>query len=96
MTLGYNTTSPRSGSSVVLGYDRLLDRELIPRFGIRPYWGAGASANGMAYVTAGLSKTFEWDRVSVTPYIGPALYADRFWKPTSAGLLQFRTGVDVG
>ena len=64
--------------------------------GLSPLYAAGVSADGAAYFSAALRKDFEWGRLALSPYLGPALYQSRPGRRYDGQeLLQFRSGFDL-
>jgi len=87
-------------SRATVGRDGFVTVEYRPHRqtwrGLSPLYAAGASADGAAYFSAALRKDFEWGGVSLSPYLGPALYQSRPGRRYDGReLLQFRSGFDL-
>lgn len=75
--------------------DYLPDGELF--WGLQPLYGVGVFGDGGVYITAGLRKDFRWNKITLTPHTGTALFeSGQNGANFDDETIQFRTGLDVG
>jgi hypothetical protein len=68
-------------------------QELV--YGLQTLYGVGLSMDGAGYATIGIRKGYNFGRVRLEPYFGPAIYQSSLGNFSAKELMQFRAGADV-